>query len=273
MSTERSLLLTLAIVMVALVVALPLTAGQAHATGTSASGQQGASSRRPPQSPQNLQVLPADMSRRAVIGVMRGFASALGVRCIHCHVGDDPNDLSTTDFVSDEREAKRVARVMMRMVQTVNDDLLAPGLTEAGRAESLEVRCATCHHGNSRPVSLGDVLTEELASDGIDAMLARYDSLREQNYGGWSYDFSEGSLLRLAGRLAATGNIEAAMAAIDKNLEFHPNSATTRITQGQLLGQAGDMEGARAAFQECLAADPEMSFCQQMTDRIDQQQQ
>ena len=77
---------------------------------------------------------------------MRGFSSALGVRCIHCHVGDDPRDLSSVDFSSDAREAKRVARVMMTMVQTLDDDLLKPGLVEGERAESMEVRCATCHH-------------------------------------------------------------------------------------------------------------------------------
>ena len=42
------------------------------------------------------------MSTRAVIGVIHGFASALGVRCTHCHVGDDPSDLSTINFVRAE---------------------------------------------------------------------------------------------------------------------------------------------------------------------------
>ena len=273
-SNDRILLLTVVIAAIALAATVPLAAGQSvvGATGGAPGGSQEGSLGLP-DSPRNLEVLPADMSTRAVVGVMRGFAGALGVRCIHCHLGEDPNDLSTTDFVSDERETKRVARVMMRMVQTLNDDLLEPGLTEVGRAESLDVRCATCHHGNSRPVSLGEVLTETLENDGLDAMLARYDALRADNYGGWAYDFSESSLLRLAGRLARTGNVEAAMAAIDKNLAFHPGSATTRITQGQILAQAGDFEGATAAFRACLEADPEMAFCQQMIDRISQREQ
>jgi len=273
-SVDRTLFLSIAIAIVALAAVPPLTSAQTISGGPGAGGRQGQESQLGlPESPQNLQVLPADMSTRAVVGVMRGFAGALGVRCIHCHVGDDPNDLSTTNFVSDERDTKRVARVMMRMVQTVNDDLLEPGLTEVGRTESLEVRCATCHHGNSRPVSLGDMLTEALEDAGVEAMLARYDSLREEHYGGWAYDFSESALLRLAGSLARAGSVDAAMAAIDKNLEFHPESATTRITQGQILGQAGDFAGARAAFQSCLDADPQMDFCQQMIARIDQREQ
>jgi len=273
-SGARTLLLIVAIATIAVTVTSPLTAGQnavVRAQGARPGNQEG--NLGLPDSPRNLQVLPEDMSTRAVVGVMRGFASALGVRCIHCHVGDDPNDLSTIDFVSDERQAKRVARVMMRMLQTVNDDMLEPGLAEVGRTDALAVRCATCHHGNNRPVSLGEVLATELENDGVDAMLARYDSLRAENYGGWAYDFSEGALLRLAGRLARTGNIEAAMAAIDKNLEFHPESATTRVTQGQLLAQAGEFERAKDAFQACLEADPELAFCQQMIDRIDQREQ
>ncbi len=273
-SGDRVVVLSIAIAIVAAATALPSVSAEPARGGPREGGNLAQEPQLGlPETPQNLQVLPADMSTRAIVGVMRGFATALGVRCIYCHVGDDPNDLSTTDFVSDEREAKRVARVMMGMVRTVNDELLEPGLTEIGRTESLAVRCATCHHGNSRPVSLGDVLAESLENDGIEAMLAHYDSLRGDNYGGWSYDFSETALLQLAGRFARTGNIEAAMAAIDKNLEFHPDSATTRVTQGQLLAQAEDFEGAVAAFQACLEANPEIAFCQQMIDRINQREQ
>ena len=42
----------------------------------------------PPQTLENLKVLPEDMDVRALIGVMRGFSMGLGVRCQHCHVGE-----------------------------------------------------------------------------------------------------------------------------------------------------------------------------------------
>ena len=46
----------------------------------------------------NLKVLPADASRAEVVRVMRGFASALGVRGNHCHVGENPANLDNYDF-------------------------------------------------------------------------------------------------------------------------------------------------------------------------------
>ena len=272
-SADGALVCALALIAVVLGVAGSSTATQTAGRGTrgpTAGAQE--DQLGPPTSPQNLQVLPADMSTRAVIGVMRGFASALGVRCTHCHVGDDPSELSTINFVSDEREAKRIARVMMRMVQTLNDDLLKPGLREAGRSVSIDVRCATCHHGNTRPVTLGAVLIEAFERDGVEGMLDRYDSLRERHYGGWTYDFGEGSLLGLAERFANTGNMEAAMAAIDKNLEVHPASFSAHVTRGQILVGAGDSEGAKAAFQACLDADPSIGWCQQQIDEINRRE-
>ena len=58
----------------------------------------------------NLKVLPKDISKREMVSIMRSFAGALGVRCKHCHVGEDPNSLEGYDFASDDPEPKRVAR-------------------------------------------------------------------------------------------------------------------------------------------------------------------
>ncbi|HVR69290.1 MAG TPA: hypothetical protein VMT87_00480, partial [Vicinamibacteria bacterium] len=62
----------------------------------------------------NLQLLPKDATRAQVVETMRGFASALGVRCNHCHVGADPATLEGFDFAADTKQAKRVTRAMMR---------------------------------------------------------------------------------------------------------------------------------------------------------------
>jgi hypothetical protein len=79
----------------------------------------------PPDSLVNLQALPKDTPIRELREMMRGFADALAVRCIFCHVGEDENNLSTTDFVSDERIQKRKAREMIRIVREINGRLLA----------------------------------------------------------------------------------------------------------------------------------------------------
>jgi hypothetical protein len=220
-----------------------------------------------PESPRNLQVLPADMSTRAVIGVMRGFSGALGVRCTHCHVGDNPRDLSTVDFASDAMDTKQIARVMMRMVQRINDDMIEPGVLAAGRSEALEVRCATCHHGNSRPMTLQATLTETYRSDGLAAMFENYDQLRDRHYGGWVYDFSEGALLRLAQEFAAEDQ-DAAMAVVDKNLEVYPESASSYVTRATLQARAGDTDAALATLDQCLSDLADAGFCGEARERL-----
>lgn len=42
----------------------------------------------------NLKVLPADTTAEQVIGQMRNFTFALGVRCQYCHVGEEGQQLS-----------------------------------------------------------------------------------------------------------------------------------------------------------------------------------
>ena len=101
----------------------------------------------------NLQILPRDSTRRDVINVMRSFAMGLGVRCQHCHVykGDNPDDLSTFDFASDEKPAKATARTMMRMTDAINTDLLK-SVGEPAKVGEL-VTCYTCHRGERKPLT------------------------------------------------------------------------------------------------------------------------
>ena len=102
----------------------------------------------PPESLENLSVLPSDMEVREVIDIMRGFAQALGVRCQHCHVGRAGQPLSEFDFVSDEKPAKETARDMLQMVWAINQEYVA-GLANHGDPP-LEVQCAMCHRGQAR---------------------------------------------------------------------------------------------------------------------------
>ncbi|HXV14001.1 MAG TPA: c-type cytochrome, partial [Candidatus Krumholzibacteria bacterium] len=37
----------------------------------------------------NLKVLPKDIQKAELVGIMRGFSMALNVRCTHCHKGDN----------------------------------------------------------------------------------------------------------------------------------------------------------------------------------------
>lgn len=102
-----------------------------------------------PQSFRNLQVFPKDIARPALVDAMKTFTGALGVRCEHCHVGEG-NDLSTFDFAADTRPTKVTARAMMKMLVTVNNDLLK-GIGDAGRQP--KVTCFTCHRGEKTPAT------------------------------------------------------------------------------------------------------------------------
>lgn len=107
-----------------------------------------------PSPPTNLKVMASTTTIRELLPVMKGFTQGLGVRCQHCHVykGENPDDLSTFDFASDERAAKITTRSMMRMVKVINDDLLK-GVGEAAAPGDSKVACYTCHRGDKRPLN------------------------------------------------------------------------------------------------------------------------
>lgn len=116
-----------------------------------AQGPPGGGPRFTPPTPKNLQVLPKDMEGRQLMGVMRGFTQALGVRCVYCHVpGANEQDLNTYDFASDEKEHKKAARAMLELTEQINKtfpehvgDELEPG--------EMRVTCWTCHRGDKEP--------------------------------------------------------------------------------------------------------------------------
>lgn len=90
---------------------------------------------------------------------MRGFALGLGVRCEFCHVGEPGQPLSAFDFAADKKKTKLKAREMLKMVRAINDDHLA-GMDERS-SPPIDVTCVTCHHGNSRPVTIQHVMLQD----------------------------------------------------------------------------------------------------------------
>jgi hypothetical protein len=176
--------------------------------------------------PQNLKVLPKEISSKELSDTMKGFALGLGVRCETCHVGEAGQPLDTFDFESDEKAMKRKARVMVRMLADVNSDYV-PQLNEIEDAIRVEVRCVTCHRGRPQPKLIEDELDEQLADAGLEAALARYAELRENFYGSHSYDFSEFTLPMYVQQLAAREQLDAAIAVLQLNaVNFH--NPTTR---------------------------------------------
>jgi hypothetical protein len=122
---------------------LALSAIPSYAQPAGAAAPQGRGGQTPPP-PQNLQVLPKDISRQDLQMTMRTFASALGVMCDHCHVTEP-----SRDFASDAKQAKKTARVMMQMTAHVNE-MIGSGIGKPA-AEVTRVQCATCHRGKAIP--------------------------------------------------------------------------------------------------------------------------
>lgn len=210
-----------------------------------------------PEEPENLQVLSEDVKGARLGQVMRGFAISLGVRCEHCHVGEG-NDLSHFDFASDEKPAKEKARVMMRMVQAINDSHLAE-LSELGVAPENRIRvtCMTCHRTRPRPLMLEDVLEAAIDSAGADAAVARYRELRAEHYGGFAYDFSPGTLARLAERLSARERLHEAIAILELEMETNGEQPGFLFALGTAQARVGDREAAIRTLERGLQLAPE----------------
>lgn len=103
----------------------------------------------PPPEPTNLKVLPAGTTTAQLLPAMRAFAAALGTNCGYCHVWTGPG-LPTNNYASDEKPAKEVARVMMRMATEVNNNLKA-NIKGKAATDITQVQCMTCHRGEAIP--------------------------------------------------------------------------------------------------------------------------
>lgn len=213
----------------------------------------------------NLKVLPKDMPKRELVNMMRNFAGALGVRCNHCHVGENAATLEGFDFASDDKETKRVARAMMQMTNEINGKLLPT----IGRESPLQVRCVTCHRGVTKPQTLDQILLAEVAKGGAPAAEARYRELRTQYYGTGSYDFSSRSMNFVAETLArGQKNFDAAAALLQLHIEFNPDKADAYIALGQVYSVKGDKEAAIKALERAVALEPENAQAKQMLESV-----
>jgi tetratricopeptide (TPR) repeat protein len=213
----------------------------------------------------NLEVLPKDVSKRELVGIMREFSLALGVRCKHCHVGESTTSLEGYDFASDDKEHKRVARLMMRMTNDINSTHLA----KLGRDNVTRVRCFTCHHGVDEPERIEDIVLEVVAKDGVPAAMEKYRELRGEYYGSASYDFGAGPLNKVAETLArehhdAAGAIDVAKV----NIEFNPDESSTHLLLGQLYQATGDRAAAIAAVEKSLELDPENEWAKGILEKL-----
>lgn len=181
----------------------------------------------PPDSLENLQVLPPDISVQELIRTMMGFTQALGVQCTYCHVGRESIPLAEYDFASDEKPAKHKARVMIEMLDRINNVHLAS--LEERASPPVTVECVTCHRSTIRPRMLEDILIGAFDTGGIDSVFTTYHRLRAARYGSFAWDFTERPLIEVAGHVAATSAMTDAIRILELNVEMNPEASFARI--------------------------------------------
>jgi tetratricopeptide (TPR) repeat protein len=203
----------------------------------------------------NLQVLPKDIPKAELVSTMRGYSMALGVRCEYCHVEDETKTPHFHDFASDEKGPKKTARLMMQMTGELNHKWIEQ--VKSDRKEHAVVQCATCHHGQTVPRSLQSILDVELTSGGMPALDTKYRELRGKYYGRDSYDFGEQSLNEMARRLTDADRPSDAVAILQLNAEFNPQSSPVQMFMGDAFAKSGDKEKAAACYRKALELNPQ----------------
>jgi hypothetical protein len=135
------------------VIALALAAQPAFAAPNLQAGGAGPAAESHPQrpfpKPVNLKVLPKNIAPEELREIMRGYAGALGVRCGFCHAMN--SQTHKLDFASDAKPDKTIARLMIRMTQTINQDYMVKVSDPDAMPEDKHVTCGTCHRGHHMP--------------------------------------------------------------------------------------------------------------------------
>jgi len=215
-----------------------------------------------PEKFENLQVLPKDTPRDTLVAVMRGFTGALGVRCDFCHVERQGPPPAMTpgmapgpnlDFANDAKDHKKIARVMMRMADSINTVFL-PKIPDRD-VPPTNVSCVTCHRGLPKPTTIETVLMNTTASQGVDSAIARYRMLRGDMVSG-KFNFGEQPVSEVARRLTEQKQYDQAIALLKMNQEFYPNSANVDFQMAETYIAKGDREQGIARLRAVLAKNP-----------------
>jgi len=213
----------------------------------------------------NLQYFPKTISRQELLGNMRGFSFSLGVRCQFCHAGKDGNKLDQVDFASDEKDTKKTARAMLRMVDAINQEYIA----KMGRTSPVRVECVTCHHQLSIPKTMNALLAETIDKKDIQAAIILYRDLRKNDLGSGQYDFGETSLNILTESLLKQNKAKEAVAIMELNVEVNtPPSgwAYNLLAMSHVANK--EVEKAKADYQKILELNPQDEWAKKQLEQL-----
>jgi tetratricopeptide (TPR) repeat protein len=213
----------------------------------------------------NLQYFPKTISRQDLLGNMRGFSFSLGVRCQFCHAGKDGNKLDQVDFASDEKDTKKTARAMLRMVDAINLEYIA----KMGRTSPVRVECVTCHHQLSIPKTMNALLAETIDKKDIQAAIVLYRDLRKNDLGSGQYDFGETSLNILTESLLKQNKAKEAVAIMELNVEVNtPPSgwAYNLLAMSHVANK--EVDKAKADYQKILELNPQDEWAKKQLEQL-----
>jgi len=250
------------------------------------------------QAPRNLQVLPKDTPPQDVVALMQQFTRALGVQCTYCHVEQAPRLLSVEeqqaaaaapppaagrgrgrgrggpqmDYAADEKRQKLTARVMLTMTNDINARLASslrnPSASSGRGREITRVQCATCHRGVTIPAQLSDLLRKTMLGKGEGAAVVQYRELRQAYLDTGAYDFREATLLDLGRESLATRKPDDALAWLQLNVEFYPQSAASYVELSRAHQAKRDRDSAISDLTKALAIDPANAGARRELDRV-----
>jgi len=213
----------------------------------------------------NLQYFPKTISRQELMGNMRGFSFSLGVRCQFCHAGKDGNKREQMDFASDEKDTKKTARAMLRMVDAINQEYIA----KMGRTAPIRVECVTCHHQLSIPKTMNALLAETIDKKDIQAAIGLYRDLRKNGLGNGQYDFGETSLNILTESLLKQDKAKEAVAIMELNVEVNtPPSGWAYNLLAMSHAANKQVEKARADYQKILELNPQDEWAKKQLEQL-----
>ena len=218
----------------------------------------------------NLQYFSKTTSRDELIGIMRGFSFSLGVRCQYCHVGKDGPDLKDMNFASDDKESKRTARAMLRMVDAINQQYIA----KLGTNQPARVECVTCHHRLNKPVTMNALLAETLEKKDLTAAINLYRDLREKSLGGGQYDFGETPLNQLTESLLKQQKTKEAAAIMELNVQVNTPPSMWSYNLLAMAHMANkETEKAKADYRKILELNPQNAFAKKQLDQLNAQKE
>lgn len=183
---------------------------------------------------------------------MQQVSAALGVECGYCHANLEQRG-RPTPLTASGKPRFEVAREMFMMVAEINRTVQTA--TSKNGAEATRVQCVTCHRGVAIPKQLSEILTATAVQQGPAAAAAQYRELRREYYGRQAYDFSDTSVATFAERLARV-RPEAAVALMQVNIEFYPQSSLSYMVLGFAQTQTLEYFGAMESFRKALELDP-----------------